>query len=161
MIIRDQGEIIHFFKSGSGLRELILVSSNAYQDLENEFVTEASIAEFVKNYSGGNHLLFWHGGAPIGEIVHVEKAGPFLIEVARELPNASVDLALPEDPSMILPVRGVWDHIQKTLLDWKVSIGFKVLPGDKTKGEINVLRKMESSVLRVNFEANPYTLSAM
>lgn len=78
------------------LRYMFLITSNAYQDRENETITSAALKAYEESCYPGeglfhcdNKLLWWHDpDVVMGDIVAVNYSEPFLIEVAREAPTA-------------------------------------------------------------------------
>lgn len=82
-------------KAGDPLRLMTIVTSNSYVDRENETITTDALKAYEDScYPGDdlfhcdNPLLWWHDDDIVmGEIIGVSLSGPFLIEVARELPS--------------------------------------------------------------------------
>ena len=82
-------------KDANGLRHMFLITSNSYLDREDETMTSEALKAYEAScYPGAglftcdNPLLWWHDDdVPIGELVAVNYSEPFLVEVARELPN--------------------------------------------------------------------------
>lgn len=82
-------------KDGSALRLMTIVTSNSYEDREGETITSAALKAYEDSCYPGedlfhcdNPLLWWHDDDIVmGEIIGVSYSEPFLIEVARELPN--------------------------------------------------------------------------
>lgn len=78
-----------------GLRYMFIITSNSYLDRDDETITSKALESYEAScYPGAdlfhcdNPLLWWHDDAvPMGEIVAVNYSTPFLIEVARELPD--------------------------------------------------------------------------
>lgn len=83
-------------KDTSGLRHMFIVTSNSYQDREDETISSAALKAYEDSCYPGedlfhcdNPLLWWHDDDVVmGEIVAVNYSEPLLIEVARELPTA-------------------------------------------------------------------------
>lgn len=83
-------------KDTSGLRHMFIITSNSYQDREDETITSAALKAYEDSCYPGedlfhcdNPLLWWHDNDVVmGEIVAVNYSEPLLIEVARELPTA-------------------------------------------------------------------------
>lgn len=152
---------VNIYKS-EGTRYLLIVSSNAYKDREDEIVSEKALQEYVKDFKPGKPLLFWHGGEPIGEIIGAEMKGPFLIEVAKELPNADVNLARDKkEPPLIVSISKVWDAIEKHDGKWGASIGFKFEKGDEQDKVYDDILKFETSILPLEAAANAVTNAIM
>jgi hypothetical protein len=86
--------VVH--KDNDPLRYMILITSNSYEDREKETITTKALEEYEAScypgeglYHNDNRLVYWHDDdAPIGEIIAVNVSGPFLVEVAKELPTA-------------------------------------------------------------------------
>lgn len=149
-------------KEHDPLRTMLLISSNAYQDRENEIIREKALQRHVKQYKSrrDNVLLYWHGGEPIGVIMEADMYGPFLVEWAKELPNKVVNLARVGEPPLFGTVKQVWNMIEESPeLDWRASIGFRYIKEDREDGVYEVIDKFETSVLPADFAANAITLS--
>jgi hypothetical protein len=145
-----------------GLRHMFLITSNAYRDREGEIIK----AQGLKEYADGetptkpedNVLLFWHEGDPIGDIIYAEFYKSFLIEIAKERPDAAINLATPGGKPINTNIKTVWDNIEQRPGMWKASHGFRAL-GKSKDGVIYPIDKFESSVLTDGFEANLFTTS--
>lgn len=154
---------ITVFKAIDGLRHMLIVSSNAYEDREEEIVREKALQNYVKDFQEGveyavnNDLLVWHGGDPVGRIVDAEMVGPFLIEVAEELPDSVVNLAREEEQPFLTTIRDVWDVFESPPDYPGASIGFGYLPGEKADSTYQRIFKFETSILPVIYAANSYT----
>lgn len=82
-------------KGADGLRYMLIVTSNAYEDRENETITSKALEAYEAScYPGDglfhcdNPLLWWHDDDVVmGEIIAVNYSTPFLVEVAKELPS--------------------------------------------------------------------------
>lgn len=135
-----------------GLRLMVIRSSNAYQDREKEIVRQKALQGYVdtcwkdNEFVGDNPLLVWHAGDPIGDIIYADTVGPFLLEVARERPNAVVNLARGGEPRIETTVKAVWDALE-TEEDLGASIQFGYVTSDREDGEYEVIEKLETSVL--------------
>lgn len=86
--------VVH--KGNDPLRYMFIVTSNSYQDREDETITTSALKAYEDScfptddgqFACDNPLLWWHDDdVPMGEIVAVNLSGPFLVEVARELPT--------------------------------------------------------------------------
>lgn len=86
--------VVH--KDNDPLRYMFIVTSNSYQDREDETITTSALKAYEDScfptddgqFACDNPLLWWHDDdVPMGEIVAVNLSGPFLVEVARELPT--------------------------------------------------------------------------
>lgn len=137
---------------GDGLRLMVIRSSNAYRDREQEIVRKKALQGYVdacwkdNEFAGDNPLLVWHAGDPIGDIIYAEMIGPFLLEVARERPNAVVNLAGYGEPRIGTTVKAVWDALEQED-DLGASIQFGYVTSDREDGEYEVIEKLETSVL--------------
>jgi hypothetical protein len=146
---------IEIYKGADGLRTMVIVTTNAYKDRDDDIITTDALKEWVErqwiadDQYTPSPLLFWHlDDEPIGEVVYSEVSGRFLIELAKE---ATTPFAAT-----------VWDYIETTPdEDWGASHGFAHY--ERTpRGEGRVFRaidKFETSVLPVRYAANPYTFS--
>jgi hypothetical protein len=154
------------FKDADGLRHMLLVTSNGYKDREGEFLSTEALREYVDSnwdaeadrFKGSNHLLFWHQGPPIGEIIHADMEGPFLVEVARERASG---LALVKAYT-----RAIWNYVEEHPEEaWGTSHGFGYDPADREETEAGPvyrhIRKFETSVLPLVYAANPLTYSGV
>lgn len=82
-------------KAADGRRFMFIVTSNSYQDREQETITSTALKEYVDRawkaddlFAGNNPLLFWHDDRLVaGQIVWAKMSGPFLLELAQEAPN--------------------------------------------------------------------------
>lgn len=78
-----------------GLRYMFIITSNSYQDRDDETITSKALEQYEASCYPGeglfycdNPLLWWHDDdVPMGEIVAVNYSTPFLVEVAKELPT--------------------------------------------------------------------------
>lgn len=79
-------------KDADGLRYIISITSNAYQDREDETITSKALEEYEAScypaddvFHTDNTYLWWHDDDIVmGEIVAVNYSTPFLVEVIRE-----------------------------------------------------------------------------
>jgi hypothetical protein len=128
-------------------------------------VAESALKGYVADcwkgdvWTGDNVLLFWHGGDPIGDIVDADYEEGFLLELARELPDAAVNLAREGEPEFKVSIRAVWDVFEADPVGWGASIGFKALRSDKRRRTYRTMLKHETSVLPISEAANLVTLS--
>lgn len=143
-------------KDNNGLRQMLLVSSNNFEDREQEIVRKQALMDYVKSFSP-NPLLFWHGGEPIGEIIDAQMVGGFLLELAKELPNKLVDLSRGSESSFRVQIAKIWDVIEANPGDWGASIGFQYIAGDEKDGIYDAIRKKETSILPIDAAANAFT----
>lgn len=137
---------------GDGLRLMVIRSSNAYRDREREIVRQKALQGYVETcwkgneFVGDNPLLVWHAGDPVGDIIYADTVGPFLLEVARERPNAVINLAEDGEPRIESTVKAVWDGLE-TEEDLASSIKFYYEASDREDGEYEMIHKVETSVL--------------
>lgn len=83
------------YKSSDGLRYMFLITSNSYQDREGETITSKALEEYEASCYPGEGLFhcdnafqWWHDDeAVMGTIEAVEYIEPFLVEIAKEIPN--------------------------------------------------------------------------
>ncbi len=131
------------YKTANGLRRMLLFTSNAYKDRENETITSKALEAYEAScypgeglYHNDNPLLFWHDDDIVmGTIEGVEYITPFLIEVGQELPNDPISKAL-------------WDWAEKNGDKAGVSHRFGYLEKDRdTDGTFHRIFKQETSYL--------------
>ena len=160
----EGGKSISIYKGVDGNRHMLIVTSNAYQDREDEFVSADALKGYVESqwaddqWQGDNTLLFWHDGPPIGDIVHADMEGPFLFEVARERKSGL--------PFIQHYTKAIWDYVQNNPSEkWGASHGFGFLEGDKEQTDdgsvYHSIRKFETSIVPVEYAANAYTVSGV
>lgn len=149
---------MYVWKEADGLRRMLLVTSNNYEDREEEIVTGKALTAYVNeaydsegNYIAANKLLFYHKKAlfDIGDIISADMIEGFLVEVGKERAD---------NPYAYL----FWDYIETTAADgsveWGASQGFRA----KKQGDSYVrIKKEESTVLDVEDAANINTLSGV
>lgn len=147
-------------KQDGDRRRMYIVASNAYRDREDEIVKEQALHDYVESFEG-NDLLFWHRGAPIGEVVKAEMIGPFLIEEAVEADDRLVLTRAFDGKGMqVTTVKAIWDHIEANPDTFNAaSIGFRYAAKDKADNSYSLIFKRETSVLPHWAAANPYTYS--
>lgn len=147
---------------GDALRYMTIVTSNAYRDREEEIVSQKALEGYVDScwkgdrFVGTNPLLVWHGGEPIGDIVYSEMVGPFLLEVAKERPNAVVNLALRGEEPRYAEIKSVWDSMEQEP-DLGASHEFYFNQRDREDGVYDEIKKTETSVLPRIAAANFFT----
>lgn len=150
------------FVKKDGVRYMCIVTSNAYVDREDDVITEKALEAYTldKELVRKNVLLWWHGGEPIGHIVHAEMVGPFLLEIAEEAKDRVVDISDEGDPEpFLVSVKKLWDAFEKSSIDLAASQGFKPLRVSDGGRVYERILKVETSVLPRDDAANPYTLS--
>jgi hypothetical protein len=90
------------YKTKSGLRRMLLFTSNSYKDREGETITSKALEDYEAScypgedlYHNDNPMLWWHDDdVPMGTIIGVEYITPFLMEVGEEIPNDPISKAL-------------------------------------------------------------------
>lgn len=149
-------------KGTDGQRLMLLVTANAYKDREKEIVSQKALEGYVSaswkdnEFIGDNPLLVWHAGDPIGDIIYADTEGPFLIEVARERPNATVNLAEEGQAPVEVEVRAVWDALEQEK-ELGASHEFYYITSDREDGVYEMIHKTETSVLPRWAAANYFT----
>jgi hypothetical protein len=151
-------------RDADGLRRMLTITSNAYIDREDEIVSQKALEGYVrdswdgesKTFIGDNPLLVWHDGDPIGDIVAADMEGPFLLEIARERPNAVVNLAGAGQVPVLVEIKAVWDILEREA-NLAVSHQFMFIASDRADGVYEYIRKTETSVLPRWAAANYFT----
>lgn len=145
------------WKEADGLRRMLIVTSNGYEDRENEHVATRALAQYVKEsynaageYIGANKLLFYHESPlDIGDIISADMISGFLVELAKERGDSPI-------------AAQIWDYIESTAIDksvqWGASHGFRAVKRDNVYVRI---RKKETTVLDVNDAANWFTFAGV
>lgn len=146
--------IVH--KDNERLRHMFLVTSNSYEDRDNETITTKALEDYEASCFPGeglfhcdNPMVFWHDDdVPMGEIIAVNVSGPFLIELVKEL-----DTPL---------AKFLWDIAEETK-DAGVSHRFGYLEKDRDPdGTFNRIFKQETSWLpRRDLAANELTYAGV
>ena len=146
------------YKSASGLRRMLLFTSNSYQDRDGETITSKALEEYEAScypgedlYHNDNPFLWWHDDEIVmGSLVSVEYIPPFLMEVAEELPNDPVSKAL-------------WDFAEANGDKAGVSHRFGYLGKDRDDdGTFHRIFKQETSYLpERNLAANGKTYAGV
>lgn len=144
------------WKDIDGLRRMLIVVSNGYEDRENEHVATRALQQYVKEayaddeYVAGNKLLFYHKGVlDIGDVISADVIDGFLVELAKERGDSPL-------------ATKIWDYIEQTASDgsvqWGASHGFRAVKRDNTYVRI---RKKETTVLDIRDAANWYTFAGV
>lgn len=144
----------YIWRSASGLREGVIVTSNGYKDREEEHVATEALKEYVRNayedngdWKGDNRFQFYHG-IDIGEVAAAGVVTGFLVEIVQERPGIVPEV--------------LWDYWQETSTDksvqWGASHGFRAQRKDDTYVRID---KKETTVLDVADAANLATYSGV
>lgn len=161
-------------RGADGLRLMFIVTSNSYRDREREYITTKALARYVEKAwiaddvcDTGNTLRWWHSKGAIGDIVWADMEGPFLIEVAKERPDAPVDLAADDDPPRMGSIKAVWDYqeLNPDGLKWGASHGFgfseKRIDVTEQSATYDAIEKFETSTLPLSAAANSLTYSGV
>lgn len=159
----SEGSKATVFKYADGQRYMLLVTSNAYQDREDEWITTDALKAYVdsqwrgEQFDGDNVLLFWHDGPPIGDCVFADMEGPFLFEVFRERASGW--------PMIQHYAKAIWDYVEATPdVDWGSSHGFQYNPTETERDGGRVYRsiqKFESTIVPREYAANGLTYSGV
>jgi len=152
-------DVLHIYKGDDGLRRALLVSSNSFEDRDQEIVSQKALESHVAQFQEGP-LLFWHGGMAIGKAIDAEMRSAFLVELATELPNKVIDLAKSGEEPFLVERRHVWDMLEAHRGQWGVSIAFGA---EKSDAEDKVFEKIvvvERSILPRKRAANSFTYAA-
>lgn len=129
-------------KGADGLRFMFLITSNSYEDRDDETITSKALEAYEAScypgddlFHSDNALLFWHDDdVPMGEIVAVNYSKPFLVEVAKELPSPTA--------------RVLWDYAEQNGDKAGVSQRFGYRDEDrKSDGSFTHIFKQETSYL--------------
>lgn len=145
------------YRSESGKRRALHITSNGYKDREKEHVAQKALEEYVESqykdgqWAGDNALDFWHESAigDIGDIIAAAMIGGFLVEVSEERTDSPIAVK-------------IWDYWQKTAMDnsvnWGTSHEFRARQVGDTYEKI---KKKKTSVLEKSAAANIYTYSGV
>lgn len=132
----------YMIKGADGLRYMFLITSNSYEDRDDETMTSKALEHYEAScYPGDdlfhcdNPLVYWHDDdVPMGEIVAVNYSAPFLVEVAKELPSPTA--------------RIIWDYAEKHGDKAGVSQRFGYRDEDRqSDGSFTQIFKQETSYL--------------
>lgn len=144
-------------KGADGLRYMFIITSNSYEDRDNETITSEALKAYEASCFPGeglfhcdNPLLFWHDDdVPMGEIVAVNYSEPFLVEVAKELPTPTA--------------RVLWDYAEANGDKAGASHRFGYRDEDRQDdGSYTHILKQESSYLpERNLAANLMTYAGV
>lgn len=168
---------VRISKGKDGRRLMFIVASNGYLDRDFDHVAEKALQRYVDNawiddeYVGTNVLLCWHSDLhrtasrnAIGDIIWCDMIHGFLVEIARERVDETIDISrkINNGPPMLTRVKDVWDMIEREPIAWGASIGFAYMTDDNTPqlGMVyDEIYKYETSVLPSDDASNAYTLS--
>lgn len=159
---------VAIYKAQDGRRFMFIVTSNSYQDRDDETIKTKALQEYVDaawvvsdKCLPENPLYFWHDDkAPIGDIVWTDMEGPFLLEVAKERRNAPITLK-GEQSTYQTTIKALWDAMEQSKVRWGASHGFKYPPSALQEGVYSRIKKFETSVLPLKAAANPYTFAGV
>ncbi len=150
------------FPGSDGMRHMLLVTSNAYRDREEEILKGQGLKEYAEGKTPtkpqDNILLFWHDGAPLGDVVYAEYYKSFLIEIARERSNKAINIGELGGEVIETEIKAAWDYFENNPGLWAASHGFRAI-GKSKDGVIYPIDKYETSIVPDGFQANWYTLS--
>lgn len=145
------------FKGADGARYMLIVTSNSYQDRDEETITTQALKEDTDRawiaedvFKTDNPLLFWHDDrVVIGQIVYADVKTPFLVELAREANN---------------PVaKAIFDYREANPNEeWGASHRFGYFKKDRSPdGTYRRIYKQETSILPRDAAANLLTFSGV
>ena len=141
------------WKDADGFRNMLIITSNAYEDREGETIKKAALKEWVEGqwvddtYTGNNPLLFWHDNrVKMGEIVFSDLSGDFLIEIAKEDDN--------------LLAEKLWDYAE-TVQEGGASHGFWAWTDETDETVFEHIDKQETSWLPREAAANELTYAGV
>lgn len=157
-ITRQKQQPVSIYKGQDGLRRAIFITSNGYQDREQDYVYTKALQEYVDScyksgaYAGDNKLDFEHlEQFDIGDIVAADIIGKsFLAEVALERGDS--------------PLAGlIWDYWERTGRDGSVLWGasHKFYPNETVEDGFTSIRKTRTTVLPITQAANVGTISGV
>lgn len=164
ILISEHASTSKSLGNSNELRLGLLITSNAYADRQHEIVRQKALEDWVDRAWNGeefivnNPLLFWHDGDPTGDIIYAATQGPFLVEVARERPDAVINLMPPGSPPVMASIKGIWDAAAQLPIQWGASHEFLYRREDIQDGEYEQIVKTESTWLPRQWAANAYTL---
>lgn len=146
------------YRAADGTRYMLLVSSNGYKDREQEWVKVRALKRYVESAYKDDvfqrqPFYFWHDedygfDHPIGELIHAEMIGPFLLEIAEERKG--------DDYS-----QGHWDWLEATDEPQGASIGFRYVTRNFRNHAYDAIEKFETSTLPLEAAANLLTYSGV
>lgn len=131
----------------AGAKRWVSVSSNAFEDREQEIFTTKALQEAVehadKTEERGPLLVFHVREAEVGQCDYQAIAGRMLLE-SGTFDNTPLGLAAVK-------------HFESTEEEYQVSIGYQYKAGDELDGQYDWLRIKERSICPMGTAANPYT----
>ena len=146
---------ISVVKAADGSRYMLLITSNAYKDREDETITTPTLQEDVERnwrgdvFVGNDPLLIWHDERlKIGDIVFADVKESFLVEVAKE------------DKTLL--AKAAFDYYESPDEPTGASHKFAFYRHDKDgDGTYHRIRKMETSILPRSVAANSLTFGGV
>lgn len=151
IIPRPQSQI-KMLRTKDGRRVMAQITSNKWQDRDNEIVPTAALQDYVDSmwngeiWRGGQKQVFWHmdhKSYPIGELVWADIVEGFLVELFQEESNALAQV--------------VYDAVERQPEGWASSMGFKYSTKERQGKIYKRIRKFETTVLPRQYAANIYT----
>lgn len=147
-MLNERGTLLTF-KDSLGRDRWLAVSSNAFQDRENEIISTAALEAYTASKAPGGDfgpLRIWHlkgGRADIGDCDFSAVQGRFLIESGtfRNIPVA----------------KAMQQYIDTCPEELGMSIGFGYPMNQKTGGVYGVVDIFERSICPLVYAANPFT----
>jgi len=143
-------------KGIDGKRYILLVTSNSYEDREEETITTDALKEYVDSrwiaddqYHTDEPTLFWHDDRlQIGDLIWGDTSGPFLVELAREADNSVA--------------KSIIDYLETSDEKWGASHRFAYRKSSRDEsGTYHRIYKLETSILPHKFAANIATYSGV
>lgn len=135
-------------------RNMLLITSNGYPDRGKEVITVGALTKYVEDswdgnkFTTSNMLNYRHRKEDIGKIIFADMEGPFLVELAEELPTPYS--------------RACWDLIERTPdFCWGASHEFYGSTTDKKNGVYQYIYKVKTTVLPLYEAANSLTLAGV
>lgn len=142
----------------NGARYMLIVTSNSYQDREQETITSPALKQWVDScwksvedqFTTDNPLVFWHDmRVRMGDIVWADVRGPFLVELAKEADHAVA--------------RKLFDYVEAHPDEkWGASHKFGYFKSQKdADGTYHRIFKKETTLLPREMAANLLTYSGV
>lgn len=147
------------YKARDGRRLMLMVTSNAYRDRENERVLSAALKDYTdalwttdnKHFMGDTQAHYiWHAKelGSVSDLLYADVWDGFLVEVWHEKPTALA--------------KAFYNFVEThPEIIHGASHGFKYLRREKNNGEYKAIAKFESSTLPLNAAANLLTFSGV
>lgn len=147
------------YKARDGRRLMLMVTSNAYRDRENERVLSAALKDYTdalwttdnKHFMGDTQAHYiWHAKelGSVSDLLYADVWDGFLVEVWHEKPTALA--------------KAFYNFVEAhPEIVHGASHGFKYLRREKQNGEYKAIAKFESSTLPLNAAANLLTFSGV